>query len=103
MRRTRYAVSLLLSSLFLAGSVHAQTTTPPKTYQVPLAWTWTQGSGPAASGFILERRTPGGSWAEVQRTTADKRVITDTAEAGTYEYRIIVYNAMDKSAPRVVS
>jgi hypothetical protein len=89
-----------------AAALSAQTppTPPPspapKTYTVSMTWSWSKGSGPDASGFIVERRArPTGEWAEVQRVAGDQRAATDTAPAGTYEYRIRAFNAMGTGAP----
>jgi hypothetical protein len=66
-----------------------------------LTWSWEQGDGAAATGFILERRTlPAGSWLEVSRPPASARSIADTVVLGAqYAYRISAYNAIGQSVP----
>jgi parallel beta-helix repeat protein len=65
----------------LSGSVSGST----------ISLTWTDGSGGKATGYRVDRRQPGGSWAFVANVTS--RSFSQTRPRGRWEYRVRSFNS----------
>jgi len=100
MARTRLAVRLFGAALLVAvsSSAWADRKLPvpnplqgsPAGSQVSLHWSNTTGE----TGFLIERRPAGGSFAEIGKTTADVTSYEDSlTTAGQYEYRVRAYRS----------
>jgi hypothetical protein len=100
MARTRLAVRLFGAALLVAvsSSAWADRKLPvpnplqgsPAGSQVSLHWSNTTGE----TGFLIERRPAGGSFAEIGKTTADVTSYEDSlTSAGQYEYRVRAYRS----------
>ncbi len=89
----------LLIFALLAGSCFAQA------HSVTLSWTWTQSSGPAATGFNVYRATTPtgtfsivGSTAILSLTFTDSSIAVQTSGASFYYY-VTSFNATAESTP----
>ena len=100
MARTRLAVRLFGTALLVAvsSSAWADRKLPvpnplqdsANANQVSLHWSNVSGE----TGFLIERRLAGGSFAEIGKTTADATSYKDTLIAdGKYEYRVRAYRS----------
>ena len=98
MARTRLAVHLIGAALLVAvsSSAWADRKLPvpnplqgsPAGSQVSLHWSNTTGE----TGFLIERRPVGGSFAEIGKTVADVTSYEDSlTTVGQYEYRVRAY------------
>ena len=87
--RMELLFSLLLAALFLAA--------PAAAAQLTLAWTDTSNN---EGGFRIERRTSGGSFAQIAQVAANVSSFVDSSvTAGTtYCYRVRGYNQQSVSA-----
>jgi glucose/arabinose dehydrogenase len=65
---------------------------------VNLAW---QDNSADETGFIVQRRTPGGSWAGLATNPANDTTFSDSTAiaGGTYEYRVLATNGSLDSTP----
>jgi hypothetical protein len=100
MARTRLAVRLFGAALLVAvsSSAWADRKLPvpnplqdsANANQVSLHWSNVSGE----TGFLVERRLAGGSFAEIGKTTADATSYKDTLTVdGKYEYRVRAYRS----------
>jgi hypothetical protein len=100
MARTRLAVRLFGAALLVAvsSSAWADRKLPvpnplqdsANANQVSLHWSNVSGE----TGFLVERRLAGGSFAEIGKTTADVTSYEDSlTTAGQYEYRVRAYRS----------
>jgi hypothetical protein len=100
MARTRLAVRLFGAALLVAvsSSAWADRKLPvpnplqdsANANQVSLHWSNVSGE----TGFLIERRLAGGSFAEIGKTTADATSYKDTLIVdGKYEYRVRAYRS----------
>jgi hypothetical protein len=67
----------------------------PGTGGMTLSWSNIGGE----TGYLIERRTTGGSFAEIAKTTTDRTSYTDVvATPASYEYRVRAY----RTAPKII-
>jgi hypothetical protein len=64
---------------------------------VGVALSWSNVGG--ESGYLIERRASGGSFAEIAKTTTDRTSYTDlVTTTASYEYRVRAY----RTAPKII-
>jgi large repetitive protein len=93
-----------LIKLFLLGVV-LSIGCVAQTHSVALQWSWTQGSGPAASGFNIYRATsPTGTFTIVGTAPSTTLAYTDTSPAvqtsgASFYYYVTSFNSSGESTP----
>ena len=94
---------LLMAALLAATSVGAQTTVAVDINKAKLAWTWSQGSGSAATQFIVKCGPTTGNYTKITSVTdvtvRQLPVIQAISGPGTWFCVVTAANQFGESAP----
>lgn len=66
---------------------------------VTLTWNWIQGTGPLATGFVIQRQVLNGAFVTYATVTASPYTDTAIANGNSYSYRVLAIAGSTLSAP----